>query len=389
MQHTVKKPRRRERIINPKVVDRRSQVWEGLLAAAGRLMADSGIAAVSVEQILLAAGVSRGTFYGFCSGKSDLVAAIIEPVLVEGTATLARLESEPPPRIVPAIVDLYADLWRRHRNALLMIPGVDADAFLRLREAHKGYTDAMHRALERAAAAGTLRNGSASHSFRVLSRTAVPLLRVYQDHPDGKRLYRESMVSLLAGSPCDFPVYPGDGGQQSIRADHTGDSTMTVFRVLVADKVKARLYELPSRRGSLKPLRSFVNPDGRKHERALGTGRPGRVTSGTGGRRHAYQAKHGLKEHSEEVFVRRVATALAKDASASDGAPILLIAAPQLLGAYRKHLPANVRDLVVMEIRLDLGKETDIELSKRVRAALMDLPFSVTTAFGSPRRSGK
>ncbi len=158
---------------------------------------------------------------------------------------------------------------------------------------------------------------------------------------------------------------------------------MTAFRVLVADKVNAKLYELPSRRGSLQPLQCFINPEGRQRERALGTGRPGRVTSGVGGGRHAYQAKHGLKEHAEEVFVRRVATALAKDARASDGAPILLIAAPRLLGSYRKQLSANVRELVVMEIKLDLGKLTDIELSSRVRAALKDLPFSVTARFRS------
>ena len=158
---------------------------------------------------------------------------------------------------------------------------------------------------------------------------------------------------------------------------------MTAFRVLVADKVKAQLYELPSRRGSLKPLQCFINPEGRKRERALGTGRPGRVTSGVGGGRHAYQSRHGLKENSEEVFVRRVATALAKDARASEGAPILLIAAPRLLGSYRKHLPANVRELVVMELKLDLGKATEIELSRRVRAALRDLPFSVTARFRS------
>ena len=39
MRHTVRKPRRRERIVSRKVVDRRDQVWEGLLGVAGDLMA--------------------------------------------------------------------------------------------------------------------------------------------------------------------------------------------------------------------------------------------------------------------------------------------------------------------------------------------------------------
>lgn len=194
---TVRKPRRRERISSPRVLDRRGQAWEQLLRVAGELMAERSVGAVSVEQIILAAGMSRGTFYGFCRGKTDLVVAIIEPVFTEGTAALAALEAQPPEAIVPGIVDLYADLWLRRRHALMLIPGVDQAAFARLRTAHLEYTAAMKRALGRAASGARLRNGDADYSFRVLTRTAVPLLRVYQGHPQGVRLYRESMLALL------------------------------------------------------------------------------------------------------------------------------------------------------------------------------------------------
>lgn len=199
MTTTVHKPRRRARITSARVLDRRGQVWEDLLDAAARLMAEKGVAAVSVEQILLAAGISRGTFYGYCRNKTDLVVAIVEPVFAEGTPVLEDLAERRPGDVVPGIVALYADLWRRRRHALLMIPGVDAAAFARLRAAHHDYTAAMKAALERAESGGKLRNGSAAYSFRVLTRTAVPLLRVYDDHPDGERLYRASMLALLVG----------------------------------------------------------------------------------------------------------------------------------------------------------------------------------------------
>lgn len=197
---TVRKPRRRGRISRPTVLARRGQLWDALLQAAGRLMAERGVAGVSVEQILVAAGLSRGTFYGYCRNKSELVAAIIEPVFREGTAVLNRIIALPPAEVMPSIASLYLDLWARRRDALLMIPGVDAEAFALLRDAHTAYTDAMQRTLEQAAAGGQLRNGSASYSFRVLTRTAVPLLRVYQDHPDGARLYRDSMLALLVAA---------------------------------------------------------------------------------------------------------------------------------------------------------------------------------------------
>ena len=161
---------------------------------------------------------------------------------------------------------------------------------------------------------------------------------------------------------------------------------MTAFRVLVADKVKAQLYELPSRRGSLKALQSFVNPAGMQPERALGTSRPGRVTSGTGGGRHAFQPKHSIKEHAEEVFVRLVIAALETDAAASGGAPIVLVAAPRLLGAYRRHLPASLKERVAVEVRLDLTKLPVPELNKRVREAVKVLPLAVTSRIRPPRR---
>lgn len=161
---------------------------------------------------------------------------------------------------------------------------------------------------------------------------------------------------------------------------------MTPFRVLVADKVKAQLYELPSPRGGLKSLQCFVNPAGQMPERALGTSRPGRVTSGTGRVRHAYQPKHGLKQHAEEVFIRQIGSALATDAELAHGAPIVLVAAPRLLGLYRRHLAAAVRDRIALEIKLDLTKLPAAELTRRVREATKALPLAVTERFRPPRR---
>lgn len=199
MSTTVRKPRRRSAVTSTRVLDRRGRVWDDIVSVAGRLMAERGIAAVSVEQILLGAGVSRGTFYSYYRNKTDLVVAIIAPVFDEGTAALAPLADAPPPDVVPGIVTLYLDLWQRHRHALMLIPGVDSAAFARLRPRHLAFTGAMRAALERAAGAGQLRNGSADYSFRVISRTAVPLLRVYDDHPDAARLYRNSLMALLTG----------------------------------------------------------------------------------------------------------------------------------------------------------------------------------------------
>lgn len=199
MTRTVHRPRRRGRISRPAIVEQRGQRWEDLLAVAGRLFAEDGVAQVSVERILLAAGLSRGTFYSFCRSKTDLLVALLEPVFREGVPVLQSLAAGPATAVVPGIVDLYEDLWARRRHALMLIPAIDRAAFARLRAAHDEYTTAMRSALARAEAGGLLRNGSARDTFRVLARTAVPLRRIYQDHPDGPRLYRESLLALLLG----------------------------------------------------------------------------------------------------------------------------------------------------------------------------------------------
>jgi AcrR family transcriptional regulator len=198
MTATVRKPRRRGAVTSTRVLERRGRVWDQIVGVAGRLMAEQGIGAVSVEQILLGAGVSRGSFYSYCRNKTDLVVAIIAPVFDEGVAALTPLAGAPATEVVPGIVTLYLDLWQRHRHALMLIPGIDAAAFARLRPRHLAFTGAMRAALERSAAAGQLRNGSADYTFRVIARTAVPLLRVYGEHPEAARLYRDSMTALLA-----------------------------------------------------------------------------------------------------------------------------------------------------------------------------------------------
>ena len=67
----------------------------------------------------------------------------------------------------------------------------------------------------------------------------------------------------------------------------------------MANKTKAELYDLPTRRSELKPMRSFVNPAGTKRESALGASPPGRVMNRSGGVRQSYESKHSLKEQAE------------------------------------------------------------------------------------------
>ncbi len=67
-----------------------------------------------------------------------------------------------------------------------------------IEEAHANFGKAMQSLLERAESGGALRNDRADYTFKVISRTAIPLLKVYQDHPDLEQIYTQSMLALLA-----------------------------------------------------------------------------------------------------------------------------------------------------------------------------------------------
>jgi protein required for attachment to host cells len=162
---------------------------------------------------------------------------------------------------------------------------------------------------------------------------------------------------------------------------------MSGIRVLVANKTQAELYDLPTRRSALKPVRTFINPAGKKRESALGTSRPGRVMNRSAGVRQAYESKHSIKEQAVEELVRQVAAALAAHVKRGSGTRMVLVAAPQTLGIYRRHLPAAVRKRVILEIQRDLNKLPVATLEKRVLAALQELRPSVIANWGVRRRT--
>jgi len=200
MPQVVNKPRGGARIQSAKVVERRSRIYAQLLAESAALFADRGMEAVSVEDIIAAVGISRRTFYGFFASKYEIVGALLNPIFAAGVARLRELDQGPPALILPGVVDFYLQQWQENQTALQLINALEPAAFSYIEAGHRRFARALQRALASCEAAGLLRNGSAAYSFKLISRTDIPLLKVYQDHPELPHLYRETMVTLLAKS---------------------------------------------------------------------------------------------------------------------------------------------------------------------------------------------
>src|SRR6187200_293735 len=72
--------------------ERAEETRSALIAAARRLFAEQGYAAVGTEELVRAAGVTRGALYHHFSGKADLFRAVFEQMeaeLAERIATKA------------------------------------------------------------------------------------------------------------------------------------------------------------------------------------------------------------------------------------------------------------------------------------------------------------
>lgn len=181
---------------------------ETLLSVGAKQFAARGVATVSVAELIAEAGVSRATFYQFFSNKYNLLEDILHPIFDYAIARVEALASVPPGRALEGIVDVYWALWREHRDGLLLIPDVDPASFRRFEGRHRALNAALLAVLSAAEAEGLLRNGSAHFSLKVIARTAIPLLRVYDGHPAAEQLFRDALLALLT-TAADRGARPG------------------------------------------------------------------------------------------------------------------------------------------------------------------------------------
>ncbi|MEE8543866.1 MAG: helix-turn-helix domain-containing protein, partial [Gammaproteobacteria bacterium] len=116
---------------------------KALLTAGARQFASRGVARVSVEDLLDEADVSRATFYAIFSSKYNLLENILNPIFDTATAAISALGKESARTGLTGIIDTYLELWRAHREGLLLITAVDAATFRHFDVRHRALNDAI------------------------------------------------------------------------------------------------------------------------------------------------------------------------------------------------------------------------------------------------------
>jgi TetR/AcrR family transcriptional regulator, ethionamide resistance regulator len=98
--------------------DTRGQIYD----ATEKLLADVPLSDLSVAQIIEHAGVSRATFYSYCSSKfavvEGLLTQIMDQVYDVARPFIDRAVDEPPEVALRRALEASATLWRTHRVAL-------------------------------------------------------------------------------------------------------------------------------------------------------------------------------------------------------------------------------------------------------------------------------
>jgi AcrR family transcriptional regulator len=122
------------RIVAPSKGELREKV---ILDEAEKQLIELGPEAMTVESIATAAGLTRGALYFYFRSKNDVLAALVQRVVVElsgAVATRQRAVPDSPRDALLSAIDLTRDLWSRHgavmRTAVDLSPSVPVIANL-------------------------------------------------------------------------------------------------------------------------------------------------------------------------------------------------------------------------------------------------------------------
>jgi AcrR family transcriptional regulator len=113
--------------VSPSQQDRRDATRGALLVAGRRLFAERGFADVPADQVVSAAGVTRGALHHHFGDKRGLFRAVFEQLEAEIVTDLARLVGEGTDDLVPRALAAFLDICERpdvRRIALTDAPAV-------------------------------------------------------------------------------------------------------------------------------------------------------------------------------------------------------------------------------------------------------------------------
>lgn len=144
---------------------------------------------------------------------------------------------------------------------------------------------------------------------------------------------------------------------------------MKTIWILVANQAEARIYSSDQNTEKLVLVDKLANKEGTAHTRDLISDAPGRAFDSIGSGRHAMEPNTSIKDEQRRRFVKKMTEKLHAAYLKGAFTELVLLAAPDVLGAIRKSLKTDLKKAVVKEIPKDvIGQSDDKIRSQVVRA---------------------
>jgi len=143
---------------------------------------------------------------------------------------------------------------------------------------------------------------------------------------------------------------------------------MSKLWVVVADQSKARIFTVADPHGPLLDVGELEHPQGREHDRALNSDKPGRAFDSMGHARHSMGTAVEPGKQEAIRFAKQVADHVRAAHHEGHCNRLLLVAGPSQLGLLRGHLKAS--GMVISELEKNLGQYDAVEIRKHLPARL-------------------
>jgi AcrR family transcriptional regulator len=183
--------------LSPKIRKRQGRTRQRILDESARKFIEKGFENVSVEEIIDAAEIARSSFYRFFSNREQVLASIIRPVFEQGLVELQAVDTRDPLETMSGIFETYLKLWESNPDAMRVSTRIGGVHFYLFEDIHRRFREKVQMLLNDIEPSGIFLNGSADSTARLLTRTAVPIMEVYDNQPEFEELFRKTMAGLL------------------------------------------------------------------------------------------------------------------------------------------------------------------------------------------------
>jgi len=133
---------------------------------------------------------------------------------------------------------------------------------------------------------------------------------------------------------------------------------MKSIMIIVANSSRARIFSTDSPSSPLQEIETISHPEGRMHEQDMLSDSPGKMSGAGKGSSHAFQDKTEPKQQEVIDFAKRISVYLESARTSEKIISLIIVAAPAFLGELRKHMSAELNEMVAFELDKNLTQHS-------------------------------